>query len=144
MGDVHDKGTRSYNMSQIKGKDTDPEIIVRRYLFSQGFRYRLHGKDLEGKPDIVLPKYKTVIMVNGCFWHGHKDCKYAVIPKTRTEWWKSKIESTIQRDMRNEVVLKKKGWNVIIKWECELKPKFRKITLEQLIFQLIVNYKPQQ
>jgi DNA mismatch endonuclease (patch repair protein) len=96
MADVHSKETRSYNMSRIKGKDTKPEMLVRKFLFANGFRYRLHDKNLPGKPDIVLPKYKTVIFVNGCFWHGHENCKYFVIPKTRTEWWLNKSIRNIQ------------------------------------------------
>ncbi len=93
MADVHDKKTRSYNMSRIRSKNTKPEIIIRKFLFSQGFRYRLHDKKLPGKPDIVLPRYETVIFVNGCFWHGHKNCKFFVLPKTRSEWWENKIKS---------------------------------------------------
>ena len=92
MTDVHDSPTRSFNMSRIKGKNTKPEMLVRKFLFSKGFRYRLHVKNLPGNPDIVLPKYKTVIFVNGCFWHGHKGCRYFVLPKTRTEWWLQKIK----------------------------------------------------
>ena len=87
MADVHSKAVRSYNMSRIKGKDTKPEMLVRKFLFANGFRYLLHVKTLPGKPDIVLPKYKTVIFIHGCFWHGHDGCKYFVVPKTRTEWW---------------------------------------------------------
>ena len=87
MADVHGKKTRSFNMSQIKGKDTKPEILVRKFLFLKGFRFRLHDKRLPGKPDIVLPKHNTVINVNGCFWHGHTGCRYYVVPKTRTNWW---------------------------------------------------------
>ena len=94
MADVHDKATRSYNMSRIRATDTKPEMIVRKYLHAKGFRYRLHKSNLPGKPDLVLPKYHTVIFVNGCFWHGHKGCKYFVLPKTETEWWKQKIEET--------------------------------------------------
>jgi len=100
MTDVHDKQTRSYNMSQIKGKNTKPEMLVRRFLFSKGFRYRLHVKDLPGKPDLVLPKYKTVIFINGCFWHGHEGCRYFVIPKTRTEWWLHKIKDTWRNEQK--------------------------------------------
>jgi len=92
MADVHTKEVRSYNMSQIRSKNTKPELVVRRYLFAKGFRYRLHSKDLPGKPDIVLPKYRTVIFVHGCFWHGHEGCKYFGIPKTNTEWWVNKIK----------------------------------------------------
>jgi DNA mismatch endonuclease (patch repair protein) len=85
MADVHDSATRGYNMSQIKGKSTKPEIVVRKFLFSKGFRYRIHDKKLPGKPDIVLPKYRTIIFVHGCFWHGHQACKYYVVPKTNSE-----------------------------------------------------------
>jgi DNA mismatch endonuclease, patch repair protein len=109
MADVHDKATRSYNMSRIKGKDTKPEMLVRKFLHAQGFRYRLHVKDLPGKPDIVLPKYKTVIFVHGCFWHGHEHCKYYVIPKTRTEWWVNKINANIANDVKAIKALKKEG-----------------------------------
>src|ERR1035437_10283913 len=98
MTDVHNIETRSYNMSRIKGKNTKPEILVRKFLFAKGFRYRIHDKRLPGKPDIVLPKYKTVIFVNGCFWHGHTGCKYYVVPKTKTEWWLNKINKTITND----------------------------------------------
>lgn len=87
MADVHDKVTRSYNMSQIKSKNTKPEMLVRRFLHANGFRYKLHDKTLPAKPDIVLPKSRTVIFIHGCFWHGHKDCKYFVVPKIKTEWW---------------------------------------------------------
>ena len=121
MADVHDKHTRSYNMSRIKGKNTKPEMLVRKYLFAHGFRYRLNVKSLPGKPDIVLPKYKTVIFINGCFWHGHKGCKYFVIPKTRTEWWLNKIKDTQKRDREAEIELNVLGWRVITLWECELK-----------------------
>jgi DNA mismatch endonuclease (patch repair protein) len=86
------KEVRSYNMSQVRSKNTKPELLVRKFLHAHSFRYRLHVKDLPGKPDLVLPKYKTVIFIHGCFWHGHKDCKYFVVPKTRTEWWLAKIK----------------------------------------------------
>ncbi len=92
MADVHSKETRSYNMSQIKSRNTKPEMLVKKFLHAHGFRYRLHVKDLPGKPDLVLPKYKTVIFIHGCFWHGHENCKYFVVPKTRTEWWLTKID----------------------------------------------------
>lgn len=121
MADVHSKETRSYNMSRIKSGNTKPEMIVRRFLFKHGLRYRLHQKDLPGKPDIVLKKYKTVIFVHGCFWHSHKGCKYAVIPKTRTDWWSAKINKNVTND---ESVLKRLsdiGWKVIVIWECMLK-----------------------
>jgi len=130
MADVHDKATRSFNMSQIKGKDTKPELIVRKFLHSHGFRYRLHVKNLPGKPDIVLPKYRTVIFVNGCFWHGHENCQYFKLPKTRTKWWKSKIERTISNDYLKSNALKALGYNVITIWGCNLK---NKNTLNDLI-----------
>ena len=123
MTDVHDKVTRSYNMSQIKGKNTKPEILVRKFLFSKGFRYRINDKKLPGKPDIVLPKYKTVIFVNGCFWHGHENCKYFTLPKTRTEWWKEKIEKNKENDVKKHAQLTSLGYNVLIVWECKVNNK---------------------
>lgn len=137
MVDVHDKATRSYNMSQIKGKDTKPEMLVRKFLFSNGFRYRLNVKNLPGKPDIVLPKYKTVIFVHGCFWHGHDGCKYFVIPKTRTDWWKEKINRTVYRDKQKQNELLDCGWKVYTLWECELKPNNRVKTFENLLLFLV-------
>lgn len=135
--DVHDKETRSYNMSRIKGKDTKPEEIVRKYLFSQGFRYRKNDKRLPGKPDIVLPKYKTVIFVNGCFWHKHEGCNSFVWPKNNAEFWKEKIESNIVRDKKQYDELQNAGWHVIIVWECELKKKQRMDTLERLVDEIL-------
>lgn len=123
MADVHDKATRSYNMSRIKNKDTKPEILVRKFLFSNGFRYRLNDKELPGKPDIVLPKYKTVIFINGCFWHGHENCKYFKLPATSTEWWNAKIEGNIKNDTIKHALLKDAGYKVLIVWECEIKNK---------------------
>lgn len=117
MADVHDKKTRSYNMSQIKARDTKPEMLVRKFLHAQGFRYKLHDKTLPGKPDIVLPKYKTIIFIHGCFWHGHKNCKYFVVPKTRTQWWLDKINRNKANDDKAEKALKKEGWKVITVWE---------------------------
>lgn len=119
--DVHSKKTRSYNMSRIKGKDTKPEVIVRKYLFSKGLRFRKNDKRLPGTPDIVLPKYKTVIFVNGCFWHKHEGCKYFKWPENNKEFWKEKIEANVLRDFINYNKLKADGWKVIIIWECELK-----------------------
>lgn len=131
--DVHDKKTRSYNMSQIKEKDTKPEEIVRKYLFSKGFRYRKNDKRLPGTPDIVLPKHRTVIFVNGCFWHGHEGCKYFVVPKTNTEFWLNKINANRERDSRNHAALVADGWKVIDVWECELRSLRSLKTLEQLV-----------
>jgi len=121
MADVHEPATRSYNMSQIKATDTKPEMIVRKFLHANGFRYRLHVNDLPGKPDLVLPKYNTVIEVQGCFWHAHEGCKYFKIPKTRTDWWKDKLYGNKERDEKNIRELEKMGWNVIVIWECKLK-----------------------
>jgi DNA mismatch endonuclease (patch repair protein) len=129
MADVHDIATRSYNMSQIKGRDTKPELLVRKYLHAHGIRYRLHNKNLPGKPDLTLPKYHTVIFVNGCFWHGHKGCRYFVLPKTRTAWWWEKIEDTIKRDSTAIQHLKELGWKPIVIWECELKSEKRNTSL---------------
>ena len=135
--DVHDKKTRSYNMSQIKGKNTKPEELVRKYLFSQGFRYRKNDKKLPGSPDIVLPKYKTVIFVNGCFWHGHEGCKYFVRPKSNEDFWKNKIETNIARDKKKTEALEALGWNVIVVWECELKTQNKKDTLQNIKMHII-------
>lgn len=139
MADVHDNATRSYNMSRIKAKNTKPELLVRRFLHSQGFRYLLNDKRLPGKPDLVLPKYKTVIFVHGCFWHGHDGCKYFVVPKTRTEWWLNKISKNSSNDLKSSVELIKLGWKVITVWECELKPAIINSTLEMIINELRKN-----
>ena len=136
MADVHEPEVRSYNMSQIKGKDTKPEIMVRRFLHTNGFRYRLHDRKLPGKPDIVLNKYNTIIFIHGCFWHGHKECKYFVIPKTRTQWWLDKINGNKKKDRENITELQKFGWDVITIWECELKPEKREQTLKKLVKKL--------
>jgi len=133
MTDVHSPEVRSFNMSRIRGKNTKPEIYVRKLLFSNGFRYRLHSLNLPGKPDIVLPRYKTVIFVNGCFWHGHEGCKYFVVPKTKTEWWLNKISRTRQLDLENIEKLNSDGWNVITIFECELKKTNIDSTLNDLI-----------
>lgn len=132
MADVHSKETRSYNMSRIKGTDTKPEILVRKYLFSKGLRFRTHVKDLPGKPDIVLSKYKTIVLVHGCFWHGHENCKYFVVPKTKTDWWLEKIQGNIANDTKNYNLLKEQGWKIITIWECELKRVKQAATLEYI------------
>lgn len=119
MADVHSPEQRSRNMAAIKGADTKPELRVRSLLHSLGFRFRLHRKDLPGKPDIVLPKHRTVIFVHGCFWHSH-DCRWgSVVPKTRPEFWAEKRKGTTQRDARNAAALTAAGWNVVRIWECE-------------------------
>ncbi len=133
MTDVHSPIVRSYNMSRIKGINTKPEMLVRKFLFSKGFRFRLHSLNLPGKPDIVLSRYKTVIFVNGCFWHGHEDCKYFVVPKTKTEWWQNKISRTKQLDKENLETLKYKKLNVITIFECELKKGCIDFTFDNLI-----------
>lgn len=136
MADIKSKEARSYNMSTIRGKSTKPEEIVRKYLFAKGFRFRKNDKRLPGTPDIVLPKYKTVIFVNGCFWHGHDGCKYFIWPDNNAEFWKDKIEKNIARDSKNYVLLQQMQWRVIIIWECELKPKVREKTLNKVIVEL--------
>ena len=136
MADVHTPEQRSYNMSRIRNKNTKPEELVRKYLFSQGFRYRKNDSRLPGKPDIVLPKYKTVIFVNGCFWHGHEGCRYFVWPQNNEEFWENKISGNIQRDRRNRQVLTGQGWNVIVIWECELKKSKVNETLSKLVQEL--------
>ena len=148
MADVHTPEKRSYNMSQIRNKNTKPEEIVRKYLFSQGFRYRKNDKRLPGTPDIVLPKYRTVIFVNGCFWHGHEGCRYFVLPKSNTEFWTSKIERNRERDLERRQQLKRMGWHTIVIWECQLKPKTREATLlelEHLLHQTYIeNLRPRK
>ncbi len=106
-------------MSRIRGKDTKPELRVRSQLHRMGYRFRLHRKDLPGRPDIVLPKYDTIIFVHGCFWHRHKGCRFAYTPKTRVEFWETKFEQNVRRDRRNEAALRKRGWRIIRIWECE-------------------------
>ena len=132
MADVHTKGIRSKNMSAIKGKNTKPERLVRKFLHANGYRYKLHDKSLPGKPDIVLPKYKTVIFVHGCFWHGHSNCKYYVVPKTRTDWWLNKLSGNIANDEKAVKALKKEGWKVVTIWTCKLRSIYLKRTLEKL------------
>lgn len=112
---------RSWNMSRIKGKDTKIEVQVRSWLFSRGFRFRKNDKRYPGKPDIVLPKYNTVIFINGCFWHRHEGCKYATTPKTRTDFWLEKFERNVANDRLHVQQLEELGWTVITLWECELK-----------------------
>ena len=120
-------------MSRIRSTNTKPEMLVRKFLHAQGFRYKLHDKTLPGKPDLVLPKYKTAIFIHGCFWHGHKGCKYYVVPKTRTEWWLQKINGNIVNDEKAVKALKKDGWKIITIWECELKRDKLENTLKKVI-----------
>ncbi len=141
MSDIFTKQKRSEIMSKISGKETKPEILVRKFLFASGFRYRKNVKNLPGKPDIVLPKYKTVIFVNGCFWHGH-NCPAGKLPETRKKFWEEKINGNIERDNKNKSVLKKEGWRVITIWQCKLKNKeLRKKVLSKAIKTLRRNLK---
>lgn len=135
--DVHNKEIRSYNMSRIKGKKTKPEEVVAKYLFVNGFRYRRNVKGLPGTPDIVLKKYRTVIFVNGCFWHCHEGCKWFVLPETNAEFWKKKFDCNRERDKQNYKKLQDDGWNVIIVWECEIRHSDRKMRLETLVEEII-------
>lgn len=137
MADVHTPQQRSFNMSRIKGSNTKPEMLVRKFLHANGFRYRLHVKNLPGKPDIVLPKYKTLIFVHGCFWHGHSNCRYFIIPKTRTEWWTDKINRNKENDTKAIKALKKGGWKIINIWECELKVKNIEKTFDKLTGKIV-------
>ena len=123
-------------MSRIRGKDTKPEILVRQYLFSEGFRFRKNDKRYPGHPDIVLPKYRTMVFVNGCFWHGHEGCKYYTVPKSNTEFWVSKIKRNQERDRSDREKLEKNGWNVITVWECQLEKKVREETLKDLALRI--------
>src|SRR6185312_12524465 len=116
MADVHSKEIRSKNMAAIKGKNTKPEMLVRKFLHANGYRYRLHDKKLPGKPDIILPKYKTVIFVHGCFWHAHENCRYAVMPKSNTEYWTGKISGNVSRDFAAKKKLLEIGWKIIVVW----------------------------
>lgn len=141
MADIFTKQKRSKIMSNISGKETKPEILVRKILFAKGFRYRKNDKRYPGKPDIVLPKYKTVIFINGCFWHGHKNCEKAKLPETNYNFWKNKIEGNIERDKRNYEQLKNLGWNVIVLWQCQLN---NKRNIDKTIKDLIQNLRNQR
>ncbi len=139
--DNHTKEVRSYNMSKIRSTNSKPEEIVRKYLFSKGLRYRKNLSELPGKPDIVLAKYKTIVFVNGCFWHGHQGCRYFVMPKSHTEYWNEKIDRNIKRDKFVYRQLTEMGWNVIVVWECELKNTNRENTLKYLYYNILRNIK---
>ncbi len=118
---------RSWNMSRIKGKDTKIEVTVRKYLFSKGFRFRKNDKRYPGRPDIVLPKYKTAIFVNGCFWHMHEGCKQARLPGSNTDFWKTKLDKNVANDKKHQQQLCEMGWNYIVLWECELEKDFDEV-----------------
>ena len=135
MADNHTKEVRSMNMSHIRSTNSKPEEIVRKYLFSKGLRYRKNVSKLPGKPDIVLPKYKTVVFVNGCFWHKH-DCGRFVMPSSNVEYWTRKIEGNVQRDKFNITLLKELGWRVLVIWECQLKKEAKEKSLNLLYSQI--------
>lgn len=137
MADNHSPSVRSYNMSRIRSKDTKPEELVRKYLFSRGLRYRKCDKRYPGKPDIVFPKYRTAIFVNGCFWHCHDACQGFVMPKSRLDYWQPKLERNRQRDFEHIAKLHTIGWNVITVWECELKKNVRDERLTRLYDEII-------
>lgn len=137
MPNVHKALTRSELMARIRSKDTRPELIVRHFLWASGFRYRLHGKKLPGRPDIVLTRYRTVIFVHGCFWHGHEGCKDFRIPNTRREFWEAKIHRNQERDLQNQAKLKALGWNIITVWECEISGTQGRARLVRLISEIL-------
>ena len=120
-------------MSRIRSKNTKPEVVVRKFLHAQGFRFRLHVKNLPGSPDIVLPKYRTVIFIHGCFWHGHEGCKKATLPKTRTEWWANKISRNIEHDQHSASALRELGWRVLVVWQCQIKDEWQKKLVKELL-----------
>ena len=135
MTDIISEEQRSWNMSRIKGKDTKPELTVRSLLHKLGYRFRIHRKDLPGKPDIVLPRYKTVVFVHGCYWHRHKGCKYAYTPKSRVSFWIEKFKGNVERDKKHQKQLKELGWTVHVIWECEVQKDIEKVRarLQQLL-----------
>ena len=141
MDDKFSKDTRSYIMSSVKNKDTKPEILVRSYLFSKGLRFRKNDKRYPGRPDIVLPKYKTIVFVHGCFWHRHVGCKYATMPKSNVDFWKNKFYRNQERDEHNKKLLEEMCWNVITVWECQLKKNKQEQTLKELYAKIIENNK---
>ena len=135
--DNRSKEARSKNMSNIPSKDTKPEEPVRKYLFSKGFRYRKNVSKLPGKPDIVLPKYKTVIFVNGCFWHAHEGCRWFIRPKTNREFWENKFQYNRSRDEKNYLKLQTMGWKVVIIWECEIRHGNTEMALNNLVKKIV-------
>ena len=139
MSDVHTPEQRHKNMAAIHSSSTKPELKLRRALWSLGFRYRINEKHLPGKPDIVLPKYRTVVFIHGCFWHGHKDCEYYTVPKTNTDFWTAKITRNQQRDQEVWRQLEAKGWYVIIVWECELKKHRFEDTVNSVAAEIVRN-----
>jgi len=132
MTDIVDQATRSRIMAAIRGKDTKPELVLRKALHARGFRYRLHRKELPGKPDLVFPKHRAVCFVHGCFWHRHQNCRYATTPKTRMDFWDAKFSATVARDQQSRTRLMKAGWRVAVIWECSLRGKSLESTVSQI------------
>ena len=141
MADRFTPEQRHRCMSHIKSKNTSLEVLVRKELFKRGYRYRINVKNLAGHPDIVLKKYKTAIFINGCFWHGHENCKKATIPQTNTEFWREKIQRNKERDEETIAILQNSGWNVIVVWECELAKKRFNDTIESVVTKIKSNLK---
>lgn len=139
ISDIYSIDKRSDIMSKVRQEGTKAEILIRRFLFSHGFRYRKNDKRYPGKPDIVLPKYRMIIFVHGCFWHGHVNCKAAELPKTNTDFWKKKISENIARDRKNIETLRKEGWNVITIWQCEIEIKNKRKARLDLLLEEIIN-----
>lgn len=137
MSDIFSKDKRSDIMSKISSKNTKPEILVRKYLFAHGFRFRINDNRFPGKPDILLSKYKAVIFINGCFWHGHRNCKASALPASNTDYWANKIASNVERDKKVQVQLEQMGYRVYTIWQCQLKAKIKESTLQNLIEKLI-------
>lgn len=134
--DIFSKSERSEIMSKVLAKNNKLEISVRKYLFSKGFRYRKNVEDMPGKPDIVLPKYKIIIFIHGCFWHGHENCDAATLPTSNIEYWTNKVKSNVNRDLRNKQLLINSGWKIIIVWECELKSKNKEQRFSRLLLEI--------
>ena len=139
MSDNHSKEQRSYNMSRIKSTDSSPELAVRKYLFGRGLRYRKNDKRFPGRPDLVFPKYRVIIFINGCFWHMHKNCPSFVMPKSNLDYWTEKLRNNKIRDQLNIQKLEEMGWHVITVWECELKKDVQKVTLEKLYDSIVAQ-----
>jgi len=143
MTDIWSKEKRSLVMSKIRPKNTKPEMILRSYLHNEGFRFRIHRKDLPGKPDLVLPKYNSVIFVHGCFWHFHSDCREGRIPDTNSKFWHDKLSKNISRDTKHQQQLTEMGWKVKVIWECELESALKKNEMDILLNQIIEPLLPQ-
>lgn len=143
MADTMTPEQRSRCMAAIKGKDTKPEMVVRRFLFSKGLRYRVNNRKLRGTPDIVLKRYKTVVFIDGCFWHGHEGCKYYRLPKSNVDFWRHKIARNIARDYAYNVVLRLAGWRVIRIWECEIKTKAKRDETLERLYREIIGTEPE-